>query len=66
VIDRVRPGGLIIADNVLWDGKILLPPKEQDEATRSLSEYARRVKNDARVEQVMVPIRDGVLLARRK
>ena len=66
VIDRVRPGGLIIADNVLWDGKILLPPKEQDDATCALSEYARKVNSDARVEQVMVPIRDGVLVARRK
>ncbi len=66
VIDKVRPGGLIIADNVLWSGKILLPEKEQDDATRALVEYARKVKSDPRVEQVMVPIRDGVLLSRKK
>lgn len=66
VIDRVRPGGIIIADNVLWDGKILRPDHEQDDATRALAVYARKVKSDPRVEQVMVPIRDGVLVARRK
>jgi predicted O-methyltransferase YrrM len=66
VIDRMRPGGIIIADNVLWDGKILRSDNEQDDATRALAEYARKVKNDRRVEQVMVPIRDGVLVARRK
>ncbi len=66
VIDRMRPGGIIIADNVLWDGKILRPDTEQDDATRALAAYARKVKSDPRVEQVMVPIRDGVLLARRK
>lgn len=66
VIDRMRPGGIIIADNVLWDGKILRPDHEQDDATRALAAYARKVKSDPRVEQVMVPIRDGVLVARRK
>lgn len=66
VIDRMRPGGLIIADNVLWSGKILLTAEEQDDATRALAEYARKVKGDPRVEKVMVPIRDGVLIARRK
>lgn len=66
VIDRMRPGGIIIADNVLWDGKILRPDTEQDDATRALAAYARKVKSDPRVEQVMVPIRDGVLVARRK
>jgi len=66
VIDRVRPGGLIIADNVLWSGRILQPPETRDEATRALATYAAKVKEDPRVEQVMVPIRDGVLIARRK
>jgi caffeoyl-CoA O-methyltransferase len=66
VIDRMRPGGIIIADNVLWDGKILRPDHEQDDATRALAAYTRKVKSDPRVEQVMVPIRDGVLVARRK
>lgn len=66
VIDRVRPGGLIIADNVLWSGKVLKPSDEQDDATRAISAYAAKVRQDPRVEQVMLPLRDGVLVARRK
>lgn len=66
VIDKVRPGGLIIADNVLWSGDVLHPQSEQDEQTRALVEYAHRVHNDPRVEAVMVPLRDGLMVARRK
>lgn len=66
VIDKVRPGGLILADNVLWNAKVLLPSAEQDEATRAIVEYSRKVKEDPRVEQVMVPLRDGILVARKK
>jgi len=66
VIDRMRHGGLIIADNVLWDGKVTAPAIDHDEKTAALVEYARKVRTDPRVEQVMVPLRDGVLLARRK
>ncbi|MGB3869924.1 MAG: O-methyltransferase [Flavobacteriales bacterium] len=66
VIDKVRPGGLIIADNVLWSGNVLTPKNEQDEQTRALVEYARRVHGDGRVEAVMVPMRDGLLVARKK
>jgi predicted O-methyltransferase YrrM len=66
VIDKVRPGGLIIADNVLWSGDVLKPQDEQDDQTRALVEYARRVNADPRVENVMVPLRDGLLVARRK
>ncbi len=66
VIDKVRPGGLIIADNVLWSGKVLLPKKEQDEATRALVEYALKVKADPRVEKVMVPLRDGLMVCRKR
>ena len=66
VIERMSPGGLMIADNVLWDGKVIAPADQHDEKTASLAEYARKVRTDPRLEQVMVPIRDGVLLARRK
>ena len=66
VIDKVRPGGLIIADNVLWSGEVLQPANEQDEQCKALVEYARRVHNDRRVEAVMVPLRDGLLVARKK
>jgi caffeoyl-CoA O-methyltransferase len=66
VAGRLRPGGLVIADNVLWSGKVLLPNNEQDEQTRALAEYARKVKQDGRFEQVMIPLRDGVSVARKR
>jgi predicted O-methyltransferase YrrM len=66
VIDRVRPGGLIIADNVLWSARVLKPGTQQDDQTKALVEYARKVSTDPRLERVMVPLRDGVLVARRK
>ena len=65
VIDKVRPGGLIIADNVLWSGDVLKPQSEQDDQCKALVEYARRVNADPRLEKVMVPLRDGLLVARR-
>jgi caffeoyl-CoA O-methyltransferase len=66
VIDRMSPGGLIIADNVLWDGKVVAPAAEHDEKTAALVEYARKVSTDPRLAKVMVPVRDGVLVARRR
>ncbi len=66
VIEKVGPGGLIIADNVLWSGDVLKPRSEQDDQTRALVEYARRVNADPRLETVMVPLRDGLLVARKK
>lgn len=66
VIERVRPGGLIIADNVLWSGKVLEPTEVQDDKTRALVAYAHRVSTEPRVERVLVPMRDGLLVARKK
>lgn len=66
VVDRVRPGGLIIADNVLWSGKVLNDPAEQDNETRGLVAYASKVKGDPRVDNVLLPLRDGLLISRRK
>lgn len=66
VIDRVRPGGLIIADNVLWSGRVLQPAAEQEEATQAICAYNTKVLHDPRVEQVLVPLRDGLMVARRR
>lgn len=66
VIDRMRPGGLIIADNVLWSGKVLDPEAQQDGETKGLAAYARKVTSDLRVECVLLPLRDGLLVSRRK
>jgi caffeoyl-CoA O-methyltransferase len=57
---------LIIADNVLWSGDVLRQPKEHDEQTRALVNYAERVNRDPRVEPVLVPLRDGLMLSRVK
>lgn len=66
VVERVRPGGMIIADNVLWDGKVLGDASGQDAETRGLAAYARKVHADPRVESMLLPLRDGLMLSRRK
>ncbi|MBK5257478.1 MAG: class I SAM-dependent methyltransferase [Vicinamibacteria bacterium] len=66
VFDRVRRGGFIIADNVLWSGKVLLAEKDQDEPTRALHRFNRMVRADDRVNQVLLPIRDGLMVVRKE
>ena len=65
VFDMVRPGGLILADNVLWDGKVALDPLPQDRQTLGIDNFNRRVASDPRVESVIIPIRDGLNLIRK-
>lgn len=66
VFDKVPVGGYIIADNVLWSGKILDQKEiENDLDTRILAEYNERITKDARVENVLFPIRDGLMIARK-
>ncbi len=66
VIDKVPSGGIILADNVLWSGKILVEEGQKtDKDTRALLEFNRKVQEDPRVENVLLPIRDGVLMARK-
>lgn len=66
VIDRVEPGGYIIADNVLWSGKVIEPLDPADEETRMLLEYNKKVQEDDRVQNVLLPIRDGLMVARKR
>lgn len=65
VFDLVRPGGWILADNVLWDGKVALDPLPQDRQTLGIDSFNRRVASDLRVESVIIPIRDGLNLIRK-
>lgn len=66
VIDRVNPGGIILADNVLWSGKVLVEAGQKiDKDTQALLDYNRMVQNDPRVENVLLPIRDGLMMARK-
>jgi predicted O-methyltransferase YrrM len=65
VFDMVRPGGYIIADNVLWSGKVLEDYEKLDRETRVIMDYNRMVHEDSRVQEVLLPIRDGLMVARK-
>jgi predicted O-methyltransferase YrrM len=66
VIDRMPLGGLLIADNVLWSRKVLDPKElENDLDTRSLHAFNQKIQNDERVMNVLFPIRDGLMIARK-
>ncbi|HTE01673.1 MAG TPA: O-methyltransferase [Mucilaginibacter sp.] len=64
VFDKVRSGGLIIIDNVLWKGKVY--GSESDTDTRSIRELNDHIANDTRVEKLILPVRDGIMLIRKK
>jgi predicted O-methyltransferase YrrM len=62
----VRPGGLILADNVLWDGKVCQDPLPQDKQTLGIARFNDIVRDDPRVESVILPLRDGLNVIRKK
>ena len=63
VINRVPLGGFILADNVLWSGKVL--DQKADKDTKAINEFNRKVQDDYRVENVLLPVRDGILIMRK-
>lgn len=63
-IQKTRPGSIILSDNVLWSGKVVEPLDPKDKATRVLLDYNKKLKEDARIETVLLPIRDGLTLCR--
>lgn len=65
VFDKVKKGGYIIADNVLWSGKVLEDYEKLDRETKVIVDYNTKVQNDPRVENVLFPIRDGLNIARK-
>ncbi|WP_396601842.1 O-methyltransferase [Algibacter sp. R77976] len=66
IIDKLNPGGIILSDNVLWSGKILDKTfKKDDTSTPALIAYNALLKNDTRVESVLLPIRDGLTISRK-
>jgi predicted O-methyltransferase YrrM len=65
VIDHVSPGGWIVADNVLWSGKVLDDESAMDHETRALHEYNRKISEDSRVESLLLPVRDGLMCCRK-
>jgi caffeoyl-CoA O-methyltransferase len=66
VIDKVRAGGLIIADNVLWGGKVVKEEKNPEPETRGIMEFNTFIREDQRVDKVLIPMRDGLLIVRKK
>ncbi|MCG6190085.1 O-methyltransferase [Maribellus maritimus] len=67
VFDKVKSGGYIIADNTLWNGKVLeKQPAADDRQTKGIIQFNTLVKNDNRVEQVILPLRDGMTIVRKK
>ncbi len=63
-LSKTRPGSIILSDNVLWSGKVIEPLQSNDKATKVLLDYNKKLKDDPRVETVLLPIRDGLTLSR--
>ncbi|MDP4208743.1 MAG: O-methyltransferase [Bacteroidota bacterium] len=66
VFDKVRPGGFIFADNVLWNGKVLEQENSNDYSTKGIKKFNDWISSDNRVEKVILPIRDGLMMLRKK
>ena len=66
VFDKVAPGGIIVADNTLWDGKVLKMPPDADAQTAGIATFNDKVAADRRVEKVILPVRDGLSVIYKK
>lgn len=66
ILPRVNHGGFILADNTLWDGKVLDPEANHDAQTRGILDFNDHVAHDQRVERVILPLRDGLTVIRKK
>ena len=66
VLKILRPGGFILADNTLWDGHVTDPAYDRDHQTQGIRRFNDHIAQDARVEQVILPLRDGLTLIRKK
>ena len=65
IIDKLPKGAYIITDNVLWSGKVVQEIEERDMETKAIVEYNKKIHNDPRVENILFPIRDGLMIARK-
>lgn len=66
ILPKLKKGGFILADNTLWDGKVLKTPDENDRQTIEIQKFNHLIANDNRVEKVMLPLRDGLTIIRKK
>jgi predicted O-methyltransferase YrrM len=65
VFEKLRQGGIILADNAFWDGKVLTEPNKADRETLGIIEFNDFIQHDNRVENILVPIRDGLMMVRK-
>lgn len=65
IFDNVNVGGYIIADNVLWSGKVLDAPAKMDADTKAIDAFNKKIHNDPRVEHMLLPVRDGLMIVRK-
>lgn len=65
VIDKIPAGGFLLADNILWSGKVVDPESANETQTRGIIEFNDLVKNDPRVKNVILPVRDGIMVVQK-
>ncbi len=65
IIDKLNAGGIILSDNVLWHGKVIEPLQPDDTSTKAILDYNNLLKDDDRIETVILPIRDGLTISRK-
>jgi len=65
VFDRIPVGGFLIADNILWNGKVVDPEAAEEEQTRGILDFNNTVQNDQRVRNVILPVRDGIMVVQK-
>lgn len=65
IIDKLNSGGIILSDNVLWHGKVIEPLQPDDFSTQAIMAYNTLLKEDSRIESVLLPIRDGLTISRK-
>jgi predicted O-methyltransferase YrrM len=65
IIDTLPKGAFVLVDNVLWSGHVIKPEAEMDESTKAIHEFNKKVHEDNRVENVLFPIRDGLMILRK-
>ncbi len=66
VLPKLRQGGFILADNTIWSGKVMEEPQQKDKQTLEIIHFNDKIKKDNRVEKVLLPVRDGLTLIRKK
>lgn len=65
IIDKIPVGGFVLADNVLYDGEVVLPGAEQSKNARAMHAFNMKIRDDKRVEHVLLPLRDGIMMVRK-